>query len=128
MDKTIIRFLLQLIILLGFVFAIHIAILYMLEKPLFDHKIIEAYTVNALLAALIFIGLYKLNKTFKEQLGFIFMGGSMLKFLVFFLVFYPSFKDDGALDNFEFASFFIPYIVCLMVETLALIKMLKKAS
>ena len=53
----------------------------------------------------------------KTQLGFLFIAGSFLKFLLFFLFFYPEFKSDGVIDQGEFASFFVPYFLALIVET-----------
>lgn len=45
------------------------------------------------------------------------MAGSFLKFAVFFIWFYPVFKADGKIDSLEFATFFIPYVFCLLFET-----------
>ena len=44
------------------------------------------------------------------------MAGSGLKFLLFFLLFYPSYKADGNMSTLEFISFFIPYAICLILE------------
>jgi F0F1-type ATP synthase assembly protein I len=58
------------------------------------------------------------------QTGFIFLGGSGLKFLVFFLVFYPYYRQDGVMATSEFAAFFIPYATCLILEVIFLSKQL----
>jgi len=52
------------------------------------------------------------------------MFGSFLKFAVFFIFFYPSYHSDGTISRLEFMAFFIPYIYALLIETLALIKLL----
>jgi hypothetical protein len=116
----------QLFLLLVVVFLIHIGILNFLVLPLFENKIILSYVINFLLAAIIFTAIYRLKETQKDNLGFLFIGGSFIKFLVFFLLFYPFFKLDGNIDKLEFSSFFVPYIVCLVIETTSLSKFLNK--
>jgi hypothetical protein len=120
------KFLLILSISLIATFLIHIFILNQLDKPLFDNRIIPAYLVNFLLAVVIYLTLFKLKKKYLEQLGFIFMFGSMLKFLVFFIFFYPAYKSDGDIQPIEFTTFFIPYAISLIFETLGVIRFLKK--
>ena len=56
------------------------------------------------------------------------MGGSFLKFAVFFVVFYPSYKADGDIQKVEFAAFFVPYVLALIVETYFASKMLNQMS
>jgi len=83
-----------------------------------------SYVLNFILALAIFLSLYTLRKRFKNQIGFLYMGGSLLKFLIFFLVFYPGFRADGIVTKSEFAAFFIPYLLCLILETVYTAKML----
>ncbi len=111
---------------LAVTFLLHLFILHLLKKPLFDNRIIAAYIVNLLLAVIIYFTLFKLKEKYLEQLGFIFMFGSMLKFLVFFLFFYPTYKSDGDIRPVEFSTFFIPYAISLIFETLGVIRFLKK--
>jgi len=126
MDSFIKRFILQITGILFIVFLIHIGTLDGLKLPMFENKIILAYIVNLLLAIGIVVFLYSIREKQKNNLGFIFMAGSFLKFLLFFLLFYPSFKADGDMSRLEFASFFVPYLICLVFETVSLSKMLKK--
>jgi len=71
---------------------------------------------------------YGLKKKYKDQLGFFFIAGSFVKFVFFFVFFYPSFKVDGVINTQEFASFFIPYVLCLIIETFFMAKVLKKTD
>ncbi|KQC30574.1 DUF6168 family protein [Flagellimonas eckloniae] len=119
------QFYLLLAFLLLFSFGLHIWILSYKDLPIFDNLIIRSYLVNALLAATIFFLLYQYRKRLKSQMGFLFMGGSFLKFIFFFLLFYPTYKSDGEMSGLEFASFFVPYLVCLFLETFFTSKMLK---
>lgn len=105
-------------------FFIHISVLSYLNFPLFDNKIILSYVVNTLLVILILLVLFIFKKKLKDQLGFLFMAGSLLKFACFFIFFYPSFKMDGDISNLEFAAFFVPYAICLIVETICGSKLL----
>ncbi len=123
---SVFKFIISLLISLLLVFWLHIAFLNYQDQLLFENKIIEAYVVNFLLAITIYIGLFLLRKKYSTQLGFLYMGGSFLKFVVFFIVFYPSYKSDGELTSYEFMAFFLPYVISLIFETLGVIKFLKK--
>lgn len=124
--KQVSRFILFLLLSLSIVFIIHLALLHFNNLPLFEHKIIAAYTVNFLLAIIIYLILFFAKEKYPTQLGFMFMGGSFMKFIVFFLVFYPYYKSDGKMEMLEFAAFFIPYVICLVIETLGVIKILQE--
>lgn len=105
-------------------FGAHILILSSKDLPVFDNLIVRSYLVNVLLAGIIFLLLYRFRQKLKNQIGFLFMGGSFLKFIFFFLLFYPTYKSDGDMSGLEFASFFVPYLVCLFLETFFTSKML----
>lgn len=110
------------------VFGIHILVLYLLQLPLFGYLMVQAYLLNVFLAVVIFTVLYLFRVKWKDQIGFLFLGGSMLKFVFFFIFFYPVYKGDGQMETMEFISFFIPYLVCLLLETLFTAKMLNSRS
>lgn len=124
MNSVFKRFIIELMLGVFIAFAIHIALLHFASLSLFENKIIASYIINTLLAIVIFSTLYLLRNKFKNQLGFLFMGGSFLKFFVFFLFFLPIYKEDGSTNRLEFAAFFVPYIVCLIVETLGVKRIL----
>ena len=126
MKHPVIDFSIKLLVVLVIVFGLHIATLHFLEKPLFEDKITLSYVVNAIMAIIIFLVLFKLKTKYKDQLGFLFLFGSTFKFAVFFLLFYKAFKLDGIVTKLEFASFFIPYMLCLLIETFSLSKWLNK--
>ena len=123
-QKVIISFFTQLTLALSGVFFVHTFLLKTQKLQPYDHKIILAYLLNFLLAVIIFLALFILRKKYKDQLGFLFMFGSFLKFAVFFIFFYPSYNADGNTSKLEFFAFFIPYVIGLITETLALIKLL----
>ncbi len=117
-----------LILSLGFAFALHAAYLFKQDIALGQHLTWQAYLFNFLAASAILVFLLRLAKKNKSNLGFIFMGGSFLKFLVFFLVFFPVYKADGEMQTIEFSSFFIPYAICLSVKSFVLIRQLNQAD
>lgn len=119
------RFIILLTTIVTAVFILHILVLNYSNLPPFDNKIFLAYLLNYLLALGIYFLLYFYRIKLKNQLGFLFMGGSFLKFILFFIFFYPSYKSDGNINTLEFFSFFLPYLICLTIETSALVKLLK---
>ncbi len=108
------------------VFGAHLLALNYLDQALFANKIVLAYGVNYFLALQIGIFIYKMRNKYTSSLGFIFLGGSMLKFFVFFLLFYSGYHANGEVSTLEFTTLFIPYGVSLIVETMFLIKVLNK--
>lgn len=128
MKRSFLNFISTLTISLILIFGLHLLILNYFNAPLFEAKIILAYVVNYLLALGIYFLLFTFRIKLKNQLGFLFMVGSFLKFIVFFILFYHSYKADGVIDKQEFSAFFVPYITCLIIETLALVNLLKKLN
>ncbi len=120
------KFSLALLLVLVLVFSCHILVLHQLEYPLFENRIVAAYVLNYVLAIGIYLTLFLLKTKMSEQIGFLYMGGSFVKFLFFFLFFYPYYKLDGGLDSLEFTAFFVPYMISLIFETLGVIEFLKK--
>lgn len=88
--------------------------------------LLKSYTVNNVLAAVIFTFLFRWRKRHIEKLGFLFMAGTGLKFLTFFIVFYPAFYADGELTKDEFVLFFVPYALSTLVETVFLARILNR--
>ena len=82
MNQIFKQFVIALFLFVGLTFGLHLVLLYIAEFPLFENKIIASYIVNLILALLIFSGLFFLRNKFKNQIGFLFMGGSFLKFFV----------------------------------------------
>ncbi len=121
-------FIFNLLSLLSVVFIIHISILKLLDYKPFSNQIIATYLVNYFLALAIYLFINKLKIKYGHLTGFLFMIGSFLKFLIFFIFFFPLYRLDGVINRFEFASFFIPYLTCLVFETLFLVKILNKES
>ncbi|MEC8637359.1 MAG: hypothetical protein VXY01_01620 [Bacteroidota bacterium] len=84
------------------------------------------YGLNYVLATLIFLGVLVTHKKNAMTVGFVFMGGSVLKFAVFFLLIYPNFKDDGMVGRDELSLFFVPYLISLFAMTYAASRVLQR--
>ncbi len=107
-------------------FALHCLVRAFSGQSLLGDLLPVSYLVNFGLAFAIVWLLYKYRKKMRQQIGFLFIAGSLLKFAVFFAVFYPIFRDDGAIVRGEFASFFVPYLLALFLETLFTAKLLRE--
>jgi len=106
------------------VFIIHATILNVLEYNVFSNKIIASYVINFLTATSLFLVSDKFKHKFKDNIGFIFMLSSFLKFGLFFIFINPSYKLDGVSTRLEFLTFFTPYVINLIYESVALSKLL----
>ena len=126
MNEVTRRFSSTVLISLGATFGLHTLLNYFIDQPLFQNMIVESYCCNAIIAILIFWILVSLKEKYKNHIGFIFLFGSGTKFLMFFVIFYAPFKLDGEIIIYEFISFFIPYTICLILETYQLSKQLNK--
>ncbi|WP_370477455.1 hypothetical protein [Tamlana flava] len=126
MSNPFLSFTIKALFALAIAFGIHLAALNFFNQPLFENGIVLSYVVNLVLIVVIFGVLYLLKNKYKGQLGFLFLAGSVLKFAVFFVLFYPFYKLDGAITKLEFAAFFIPYTIGLVLESVSLSKWLNK--
>jgi len=126
MNKIISSFLLRIIVIIGLVFVIHLFVLDFLERPLFNDKLVLAYSVNTAFAILVFITLFLFREKFKNRLGFLFLFGSMFKLALFLVFFNPSYRLDGVISKTEFFAFFVPYFFTLSIEIFSLSKWMNK--
>jgi len=128
LDKKVISFALQLFGVLILLALLHIAFFYARSVELPLDLIAMGYVVNFAMAVAIYYVMVQLAKKQNKNLGFVFLFGSTLKFAVYFLIFDSLFMQDGSLSKVEFFTFFIPYITCLIMETLVLVKLLKEIN
>ena len=86
MNQQLLNFLRRIIFITGAAFAVHILILHYLDFAHFNNKLLLSYSANILLAMLVFLMLFFLRKKFKNQLGVVFLIGSVLIWLLLFIV------------------------------------------
>ncbi len=107
-------------------FFSHSQLLAYKHPELVENGLTKSYIFNWLFTISIFFVLIILRKKYMNSFGFLFLGGSLLKFILFFVLFYPSYNSDGDISKLEFSEFFIPYGVCLFLEVFILVKELMK--
>tara|TARA_B100000614_G_C14419087_1_gene441126 strand:+ start:119 stop:502 length:384 start_codon:yes stop_codon:yes gene_type:complete len=112
-----------------FVLAAILTSVFFLQKSITqtDH-LLELYLINAFAAILVYNLAVFFRKTQKDHLGYFFLAGTALKFFVFFVYVLPIFKEDGNQTKEEFFSFFVPYAVALIVETISLVLLLNQGD
>lgn len=103
-------------------FFVHLFVNSLIAEPIEINDLIYSYVINIILASGAVILLFLFRNRLKDQLGFIFILASMFKFVAFFILFYPQYNLDGVLSRGEFFTFFIPYAVCLILESIVLSK------
>lgn len=104
--------------------AVHSAVLWYAGLWNQVQLLAASYLFNGFLGAVLLVALLTLAARNKSNLGFFYMGGSLIKFLGFFVWFYPAFKADAVMDAIEAATFFVPYFIVLIFNTVALIRLL----
>ena len=125
--KRILLFTITLVFLLAAGLGTHLSILSYYGYSLFDDLLIRSYLLNALVTIILYIVLANLPERLNGNMGFLFMGGSLLKFVLFFIFFYPVYQQDGDMDRQEFFAFFTPYAIALIWETISLVRQLKRS-
>ena len=117
MNKQLLSFHFYLFIVLGGSYFIH-------ESYVSFNHLILLYTLNVSVACFVYWLVFLLRDKQKEYLGFYFLAGTLIKFIVFFKIVLPIFKENDIISKTEFLSFFIPYLLSLFVETKSLISLL----
>ena len=127
MVKSIFFFAIRLLIWISGLFLLHILVLHLIGKPLFENFIFTSYIFNFTIT-IIFFSFLLISSTFNDSsLGWVFFITSVLKFLAFFIIIYPFFKLDNIIQKIELLNFFIPYTICLTIEIRQLSKILNSA-
>ena len=111
-------------LLLSALFLVHLLILRLLGKLLFDNFILPSYLFNYLITLILFAVLLMSSKIKDAFLGWLFFITSGLKFLAFFIIIYPLLNLDGAIQKVELVTFLLPYSLCLSIEIQQLSKFL----
>ncbi len=111
------------LIIMALVLGIHLLLLHVFHiTP--ASIIYISYTTHFIMASALTLFLVSLSHKHKHLTGFLFLGGSLLKFAVFFIFFYPYFLDDGKITKMETLYFMIPYLTGLVLETYFVVRML----
>ncbi|MEE2771438.1 MAG: hypothetical protein VX712_04415 [Bacteroidota bacterium] len=82
------------------------------------------YLFHALITFGIYLALVFVHESFKEKTGFAFMAGSLFKMLLSVLFLLPLMLSDFEKPLNDIFSFFIPYFLYLILETLFAVKLI----
>ena len=125
MLKHLLRFSFLLLFSVGIAYALHVFLYRQFSSQDPMELINFAYKFNVGITFLFGSTIILASEKLKEQLGFIFMVSTAVKLGVFvFLV-----KTSGYdLEKSDFLHFFIPYVVCAVIEIVYVIKILNGAN
>lgn len=125
MYKHLIRFSLLLFLVTGVTYAIH----YLIYTALVPNGSLElinfAYKFNVGITFLFTTTIILASDHLKEQLGFIFMVTGFVKLGLFLFLMKTGGYD---IDKSVFLHFFIPYVVCVVLEIIYVIRILNDAN
>ncbi len=121
MGKNVFRFLFLFTIVIAGSYLIHMSIInaFLLERNINIIKL--SYIFNSIFTFVFTFIILLLSKKFKDQLGFIFMAGSLIKIGVFIAI---SKLSDFEINKNVFLDFFIAYLICLILEVYYVSKIL----
>lgn len=86
------------------------------------------YGYNLFLSVLLGVAFIFIYQKSPEKLGYSYLGSISVKFILFFIFIYPEIREDGEINAQEFANFFVPFSICLLVELIYLISLLRRLS
>ncbi|MBP2833310.1 hypothetical protein J8281_14035 [Aquimarina sp. U1-2] len=122
MRRQAIKFIVLFIIVVGLSYIAHYWIVDHLFLGGHIDMVQKSYGYNASFTFVLTLILIALSKRYKDQIGFIFLAGSFIKTGLFFAIFeMTTFK----IDKNVFLNFFIPYLLCLILEVYYVSKILK---
>ena len=125
MFKHLSRFSLLLFATAGITYLLHYLAVtkFFPETPL--DLLVFSYKFNVGITFLFTTTIIFASKQLKEQLGFIFMVSGVVKLGIFLYLIKTS---DFNIDKSQFLHFFIPYVVCVVLEIIYVIKILNGAN
>ncbi|WP_109301980.1 hypothetical protein [Aquimarina sp. AU474] len=113
MLKDLFRFLFIFAIIIIGAYSLHVWILNAFSLN-GNMKVIHlSYIFNGIFTLLFTSGIVLVSKKFKDQVGFIFMAGSLFKIGVFIAI---TKLNNLEIDKNVFLDFFVAYLICLILE------------
>jgi len=125
MLKELLRFLFIFLVVVVGGYFIHMGIVtsFSLDRNL---EIINfSYVFNGIFTLLFVVGISVFSEKFKDQIGFIFMGGSLVKIGLFIGI---SKLNNMDIDKNVFLDFFVAYLLCLILEVYFVSRILKSVN
>ena len=98
------------------IFVVHVLVHGLWNIDIWSLIMLKSYAVNVGLGLVLIAEANRLLERQSTYVGWVFVALSGLKFILFFLLIWPEIKQDGVTSSAEFASFFAPYLGCLLFE------------
>ncbi len=121
MFTNLFRFLILFIGVLITTYFIHIWFIKYLSVQNNSYILDFSYIFNGVYTILLLVVIIALSKRLQDQIGFIFLGGSLVKMGVFLAI---SKFQNFEIDKSVFLDFFIPYCISLVLEVYYVSKLL----
>ncbi|MFH6961019.1 hypothetical protein ACHRVK_00375 [Flavobacterium plurextorum] len=96
------------------------------EKYNFFYAAWSIYLFNILATFIVYLLLIYINKNFSTYTGFAFLGASFFRMMAAIVFLIPFIKSDVANPIVDVSTFFIPYFLFLLFETVFTIKLINK--
>ncbi|MCK8523299.1 hypothetical protein M0D21_17090 [Aquimarina sp. D1M17] len=125
MLKEILLFLFLFVVIVIGGYFIHTEIIKSFSLDRNDKIIDLSYLFNGAFTIVFTVGTLLVRKRFKDLIGFIFMGGSLIKIGGFIAI--TKFNDIEINKN-VFLDFFIAYLICLILEVYYFSRILKSIN
>lgn len=123
--QNLLKFTLYLFFLSGIIYLIHSAVYPSLNTDVSQEMINFAYKFNVGITLLFTSSIILASEYLKHQLGFIYLISGVVKLGIFlFLIKSLGFDTDKSV----FLHFFIPYVVCVVLEIIWIVKILNAAN
>lgn len=122
------RFILVLFLSLVVSFVIHFVVLKSIDESFATNLLAVTYLGLLAMTTLIVFAIFKFQKKYFSQVGFLFLAGSLLKFAFYFTLLKPYYSHYELPKTKAFLVFFIPYLVSLITESLYVSKLLNKGN
>jgi hypothetical protein len=97
---------------------------FVLEDIDFYYSTWAIYSFHILATFIIYLVLVLIHKNFRDNTGFAFMGGSLLKMLAAVLFLLPMMLKNQDYRFINLLSFFIPYFLYLIFETIYAVRLI----
>lgn len=125
-SKFFLYFLASLIIILSGSSFIH----YNYVENKFDQSVfstlLSCYLINLIVTVLLFLIIGFVHRANSSITGYIFLTGTLLKFIIYFSLVKPILTQDGEVTKLKFFFFFVPYILSLIIEVFWLVRFMNQ--
>lgn len=109
-------------------FVIHFVVLKSIDESFATNLLAVTYLGLLAMTTLIVFAIFKFQKKYFSQVGFLFLAGSLLKFAFYFTLLKPYYSHYELPKTKAFLVFFIPYLISLITESLYVSKLLNKGN